>query len=116
MATRYSKRRIDGSIGYYDSVEEMNADVYIPPPLFSFNIFFAVIGFFASLVIAGIVIFGFGVGHTLPKWARFISVFAAAGVGSYIIGRVGEALLIVLGYVILIAIAGSIISLVWHLA
>lgn len=116
MATRYSKRRTDGTIGYYDSVEEMNADGPEIPPLFAFSGFFAFVGFFASLVIACIGVFGFGVGEALPKWARFASVFIAAGAGSYVIGRIGQSLVYVFFLAIAVGILGSIVSLVWHYA
>lgn len=116
MAIRYSKRRTDGTIGYYDSVEEMKADGPAIPPLFAFSGFFAFVGFFASLVIACIAVFGFGVGEMLPKWARFASVFIAAGAGSYVIGRIGQALVYVFFLAIAVGIIGSIVSLVWHYA
>jgi len=116
MATRYSKERGDGTIGYYDSVEEMDADVLEPPSIFAFDADFAFTGFFACLVIACIAVFFFGVGEALPKWARFASVFIAAGAGSYVIGRIGQLLVYVLFFALVISITVGIVSLIWHYA
>ena len=113
MATRYSKRRTDGTIGYYDSVEAMNADVPDRPELFDFSGFYAVIGCFVFFVAACFAMF-FGAGDALPKWARFASVFAVASIGYYVIGYIGELLFRVFMVLFLVAVVGGVLTLIWH--
>lgn len=115
MATRYSKRRSDGTIGYYDSVEEMEADRPEPLPLFAFDTYFATIGFFAGLILACIAFFGFDIGEWLPKWVRFNSIFIAAGIGYCVLGYVGQSLIYVFLFAVASSIIGAILSFIWHL-
>nr|WP_313470519.1 hypothetical protein [Stenotrophomonas geniculata] len=123
MATRYSKRRPDGSVAYYDSEEEMWADQPATPPepgLFEFSAFWAVIGFFASVFIIALTVYGLGLGEGWPKAVRFGAVVLSICVSTYLIGRAGQFLfqvfwaLVGIGFVL--GVLGAIVALLWHFA
>lgn len=97
MATRYSKRQIDGSFEHYDSREEMEAAN--PSASFgevlkiisgSFNPFLA----FAGFIVAGVVALWFASDiDQWPTWVRFIGVLFAAAIGGFVSGKFGNLLL-----------------------
>lgn len=120
MATRYSKRRPDGTTAYYDSEEAMRADGLPDRGMFDFSIFYAIVGFFVSVVVAGLVVYGLDLGAGWPKPLRFGAMLLGVGAGSYLIGRLGFFLFLsfwlVLGAVLVLGVLGAVIAIFWHLA
>lgn len=123
MATRYSKRRPDGSVAYYDSEEAMWADQPARPAepgLFDFSPLWAVIGFFASVFIVALTVYGLGLGEGLPKAVRFGAVLLSICLFTYLIGRTGQFLFqlfwVLLGISFVLVVLGAIIALLWHFA
>lgn len=120
MAIRYSKRRADGTVAYYDSEEQMQADELPAPGLFDFSLLWAVIGFFVSVFLVIVVVYGLDLGIGWPKALRFSAMITAVGIGTYAIGRLGQLLFysfwVVAGIVLIIGIIGGIVAAIWHLA
>jgi lipid-binding SYLF domain-containing protein len=119
MATRYSKRRFDGAIEHYDSLEEMEAaNPEIPLSsvakniLSAFNPFTALIGF----VVAGVTAISL-LSHqdAWPTWVKFIAVLLSSGVVGWVAGKIGNAFIFLAIAAIGIAAVGSIGALVWRL-
>ena len=113
MSTRYSKRRGDGSIAYYDSEAEMYAD-NPAPGLFDFSYFWAAIGLFFFALVGIALIFGLHVLSDWPKWTRFGLMICIALAGAYIIGRIGQLLLGLFGIAFVLATLVAIGTLIWH--
>lgn len=119
MATRYSKRQIDGSVEYYNSRDEMEAanpsasyGEILKIISSSFNPFLA----FAGFVITGVAALWFAshIGES-PTWVRFIAVLCVALIGGFLSGKFGNALLLLAVLLIGAGIAYSLGYAVWHL-
>jgi len=118
MATRYSKRQIDGSVEHYDSREEMEArnpstsgSEIFEIIATSFNPFLAIVGF----IIVGIAALWFASSiGSWPTWLRFIGVLCAAVIGGYVFGKLGNALLMLAIALIGIGIVYVIGTFVWQ--
>lgn len=119
MATRFSKRQIDGSIEHYDSREAME----VANPSVSYGEIFKVIStsFNPFLALAGFIIVGaaalwfassFG---EWPTWIRFTGVLCAATIGGFVSGKFGNALLMLAAVLIGSGIAFGLGYAVWHL-
>lgn len=120
MAIRYSKRRPDGTVAYYDSEEEMRADELPRSGLFEFSIFYAVIGFFVSVIVIALTVYGFELGASWPKPLRFGVVVVAIGASTYLIGRAGWFLFqlfwALVAVLIVLGILSAIVAALWHFA
>ncbi|QQQ00946.1 hypothetical protein [Lysobacter enzymogenes] len=120
MATRYSKRRSDGTVAYYDSEEAMRADEPAPRGLFDFSIFYAVVGLFLSVVVVLSLVYGLDLGAGWPKPVRFSAMVIAVAAGSYVIGRTGLFLFgmfwLLVAALFVLGILGSIGAALWHFA
>lgn len=120
MATRYSKRRSDGTVVYYDSEEAMRADQPVPRGMFDFSAFNAVMGFFLSAAVVLLAVYGLDLGAGLPKPVRFGAMVLTVAIGSYVIGRTGWFLFqmfwLLVGVLFVLGILGSIGAALWHFA
>lgn len=120
MAIRYSKRRADGTVAYYDSEEQMQADELPPPGLFDFSLLWAVIGFFASVFLVVVVVYGLDLGVGWPKALRFAAMISTVGIGTYLIGRLGQLLFysfwVLVGIFIVLSIIGAIVAIIWNIS
>ncbi|MGH8350983.1 MAG: hypothetical protein ACRES5_31120 [Pseudomonas sp.] len=120
MATRYSRRRSDGTWAYYDSEAAMQADLPSPPGLFDFSWFWAAIGLFVSVVVVCVAVYGFDIGQGWPKWLRFLGMLGAVAVGTYLLARIGQLLFysfwVALAVFIPLAVVTAVVAFFWHAA
>ena len=119
MATRYSKRQIDGSVEYYDTRGEMEAanpsasyGKILRIICSSFNPFLA----FAGFIVVGAAALWFVSGlQQWPTWARFAGVIFAASLGGATFGKVGNALLMLAALLLGAGVVFGVGYAVWHL-
>lgn len=120
MARGYSKQRGDGTVAYYDSEEAMLADVPPAPGMFEFSVFWAVIGFFISVLAVALVNYAVEPGAAWSKPIRFSLSLLGVAAGTYVIGRAGQFLLhacwLLMGILIVLGILGTVVATLWHFA
>ncbi|MBT2748389.1 MULTISPECIES: hypothetical protein [unclassified Lysobacter] len=127
MATRYSKRRFDGTVVHYDSEEDMRADeppragLFVFSGVFAeFSIFYALVGFFISAVVIALTVYGLDLGASWSKPLRFSAVLVAISAVTYLIARTGwfltQLFFLVVGAIIILSVLGAIVAALWHFA
>lgn len=120
MATRYSKRQLDGTTEHYDSREEMEAAnpeistrQLISEISNSFNPFFAILGFVVSGISAVFTLSFFSEFSSLATWIKFFIAAGMAVLVGYISGKFGNILFILTIALLILGATGGIIALIW---
>ncbi|WP_164273417.1 hypothetical protein [Stenotrophomonas sp. B1-1] len=120
MATRFSRRRADGTVVYYDSEAAMQADAEPMPGLFDFSWLWAVVGFFVSVIVVCVSVYGFDLAQSWPKWLRFLGMLSAVAAGTYLLSRVGQLLFysfwVLVAVGIVLAVVGAAVAFIWSVA
>lgn len=122
MATKYSRRQVDGSVEYYDSREEMlaaNPSGSFGETLIGisriFNPFLAAYGFMAAGVLAVLVLAFSEYFGSWPTWAKFTAALAVAIVCGYLSGKFGHLIIMVSAALFVVGAVVGAGSLAWYL-
>jgi hypothetical protein len=109
--TRYSRRRADGIVEYHSSEADLERAALRETERAQAR-FFALLGLLAGGVLSYLAVKSSDAAYW-PKWARFVCIAAGAGTAAFVLARLAQLIVMLLGLLLLGAVAAIVIGIIW---